>query len=85
MKVLSRRSAVVRAVEVISNIHRWNADMARPDLWERWRRRPVRYFAQDPSERAVCAEQVRRTAAELSRASATFGAKSSVFPLGQEV
>ena len=36
------------AVEVVYNIHRWNADMARPDLRERWRRRPVRYFAHDP-------------------------------------
>ena len=36
------------AVEVVFNIHRWNLDMKSPVLRERWRRRPVRYFAHDP-------------------------------------
>jgi hypothetical protein len=35
-------------VEVVYNIHRWNSDMARPELRKLWRKRSVRYFAHDP-------------------------------------
>ena len=31
-------------VEVVWNIHRWNADIADPSLRERWRQRKIRYF-----------------------------------------
>jgi hypothetical protein len=52
------------AVEVVFNIHRWNLDMKSPVLRERWRRRPVRYFAHDPRSGLFAPSKIRGLSAD---------------------